>query len=110
MIGPVLRGGVSLAVLAFAFALSVPAQAEKVLRVGVRDMPATKANAYGRNGPPGNFTWATLFETVTDIDGKGNTPNLSLIETQDVMGYGPPVRNFQNVNLKINYADVDLVE
>lgn len=72
MIGPVLRGGASLAAIAFALSLAAPAQAEKVLRVGVREMPATKANAYGGNGPPGIFTWAALFETVTDIDGKGN--------------------------------------
>ena len=41
---------------------------------------------------------------------QGNAPNLSLIETQDLMSYGARVRNFQNVNLKINYADVDLAE
>ncbi len=72
MIGTTLRAGVSLAALAFAMAPALPAQAEKVLRVGVREMPATKGNAYGGNGPPGIFTWAALFESVTDIDGKGN--------------------------------------
>jgi ABC-type transport system substrate-binding protein len=41
---------------------------------------------------------------------QGNAPNLSLIETQDVMGYSPRVRNFRNVNLKINYATVEIVE
>lgn len=66
------RNGVRLATLAFALALAAPAQAEKVLKVGVREMPATRANAYGGNGPPGIFTWAALFESVTDIDGKGN--------------------------------------
>ncbi len=58
MIGPDLCGGVSLAVLALALALSDSPQAEKVLRVGVREMPVTKANAYGGNDPPGIFTWA----------------------------------------------------
>ena len=37
-----------------------------------------------------------------------NSPILVLIETQDTMGVGPHVRNFKNVNLKLNYFEMDV--
>lgn len=37
-----------------------------------------------------------------------NSPILVLIETRDTMGVGKRVKNFKNVNLKINYDEIDL--
>lgn len=37
-----------------------------------------------------------------------NSPILVLIETQDTMGVGHRVRNFKNVNLKLNYFEMDV--
>ena len=39
-----------------------------------------------------------------------NSPILSLIQTQDSMGVGPRVMNFENVNLKLNYSKLDVVD
>ena len=37
-----------------------------------------------------------------------NSPILALIQTQDSMGVGPRVKNFKNVNLKLNYGEMDV--
>lgn len=64
---PILLGAFGIIVAGFAG----PAAAEKKLRVGLCEMPATKGNAYGGNGPPGIFTWAALYDYVTFIDSNG---------------------------------------
>ncbi len=39
-----------------------------------------------------------------------NSPILALVEWQDTMGVGKRVRNFKNVNLKLNYNEMDVVD
>jgi len=63
--------------------------------------------AHLRYSPIAGATGYLRFSAVWTLDGPGLLP-VPVIQTQDSMGVGPRVKNFKNVNLKLNYHELDV--
>lgn len=49
------------------------ARAESVLRVGVPSLPASQGNPFGGFIPPSVLIWASMFDSLTLVDGRDHT-------------------------------------
>lgn len=60
-------------VVAFGVCTFGSAQAESVLRIGVPALPSGQANPYLGFIPPSVLVWATMFDSLTLVDGRDHT-------------------------------------